>query len=288
MVDLIKPVWYPAQGNGSLEGFWYPACTDGETIEMGFESAGACMQYLTRSGLASGGVHMSRKTGDKGTPITLEKPVRPVPLQPDQCRHKADRDRCAVCTAPDDPEPETEAERPAGMPDDPRFDWVEVTNFAGETTWIKGRCHHLGPAPVDLRTGQLVAWWCPDCGEQFEWDRWPVPSGLWVPLPEVDRSKIKGVEIMVPGLDMTTAEQFKERYADRLAAMADNPGYQIVYQNPKMNDDGTDKPLVVRALITYWHGQVRAWEFLKESVMYGWPVWLVIITYVYGFLNGWS
>jgi hypothetical protein len=65
-----------------------------------------------------------------------------------------------------------------GEPDDPRFEWVEVTTVGGPEEWIRGRCHHLTPVPVRAHpTGELVARLCPDCDAQL-----PVPAEpVWRP-----------------------------------------------------------------------------------------------------------
>lgn len=53
---------------------------------------------------------------------------------------------------------------------DDRFEWVEVRNLAGEVVHrFKSACNHLTPEPV-ISAGELVAWLCPDCDEQFEPD----------------------------------------------------------------------------------------------------------------------
>lgn len=58
-------------------------------------------------------------------------------------------------------------------PDDPRFDWVDVTTASDRNPqWIRGACNHLTPEPVHAHpTGELVAWLCPDCDTQLppEW-----------------------------------------------------------------------------------------------------------------------
>jgi len=68
---------------------------------------------------------------------------------------------------------------------DPRWDWCEITTTAdSHSQWIKGRCNHLTPEPVDVYpTGELVRWLCVDCGSEFDPDRWPVPEGMWMPVP---------------------------------------------------------------------------------------------------------
>ena len=71
-----------------------------------------------------------------------------------------------------------------GPPDDDRWDWVETT-FGGQPEWTKGQCNHLTPEPVDsYPSGELVRWLCVDCGQTFEPDRWPVPDGMWVRIPD--------------------------------------------------------------------------------------------------------
>lgn len=152
---------------------------------IGFEDRADCLDYMTGA--------------DKDELIKMSRhvsgpPGHGRPSLSGECRHgQSPPSRCAVCTAPDDPDYWTT--RP---PDDPRFEWIEDQNFAGEQQWIKGGCHHLTPAPVDLSTGELVAWWCPDCGEQFDRDRWPCPEDLWTPLPDIVRPPPSASETLTP------------------------------------------------------------------------------------------
>lgn len=154
MTDL----WHPApRDHGPLEGLWIPTCSNGTTIEMGFESAGACMRYMIRSGL-----------------MPKNSVINSVRL--DKVNHA------------EFSEDDLYEDRPAdGPPDDPRWEWIETTT-PGREMWTKGACNHLPdsrhPVSSDL-TGELLAWFCADCGTQFDADRWPVPEGMWVPIPEV-------------------------------------------------------------------------------------------------------
>lgn len=268
--------WYPHLKHSRCDSdtpwsprFRNPDGSEGETLRLEFESAGAVMAYLKRAGLAAW-------DGRTDRPVSFPK-----------CRHLQTPDRCAVCTAPDDPDHDRlfadqnpEPDRPDGMPDDPRFEWVSITNFSdANPRWIKGRCNHLTPAPVDLRTGELVAWWCPDCGEQFEWDRWPVPDHLWVPLPEVDRSRIMGVSMVVPeGAELSV---FEQRYREMVGK--DSPNVVITYQNPRMDDNGDLIPWTRWAYDTMF---VPVWNGIKSSVGYMWPIWLVVINYVILMITG--
>ena len=56
---------------------------------------------------------------------------------------------------------------------DPRWEWVEFRSFGGrESTYIKARCNHLTPVPVDsIVDGEIVAHLCLDCDAQLpaEW-----------------------------------------------------------------------------------------------------------------------
>ena len=245
--------WFPAFRN--------PDGTVGETLALGFEKAGDVMAYLRRSGLAAWAGVGPRPYEDQRDRPDLSRPetvALPDPFSMDE-----------------DPFDELMADdRPDGMPDDPRFEWVEISTFSGHRQWTKGRCNHLTPAPVDLRTGQLVAWWCPDCGDQFEWDRWPVPDHLWVPLPEVNRSKVTGVEMLVPGVDVPEMSEFKKRYREIKAN--ENPavlpgGYVIEYRKPRPN-----------VLIEVWNG----FKGIMLPVRHTWPIWLVMINYILLIMTG--
>lgn len=51
---------------------------------------------------------------------------------------------------------------------DERWEWVEVRRPVDrEPTYIKGRCNHLTPIPVESLTGEVVARLCPDCDAQL-------------------------------------------------------------------------------------------------------------------------
>lgn len=54
-------------------------------------------------------------------------------------------------------------------PQDPRFEWVEITTWGGPEQWIRGGCNHLTPEPVISAwpDEQLVAWLCVDCDAQL-------------------------------------------------------------------------------------------------------------------------
>lgn len=53
-------------------------------------------------------------------------------------------------------------------PDDPRFEWVDISTYGQPDEWIRGRCLHLTPIPVHAHpTGELVARLCPDCDQQL-------------------------------------------------------------------------------------------------------------------------
>jgi hypothetical protein len=55
------------------------------------------------------------------------------------------------------------------LPDEQRFDWVEVSDLAGRAWFVRGRCHHIEPVPVTsvLDPGHEVAVLCPDCDAQL-------------------------------------------------------------------------------------------------------------------------
>jgi hypothetical protein len=64
-----------------------------------------------------------------------------------------------------------------GMPDDPRFEWIEVSTFGGPDLWLRGPCNHLNPIPVHAQpTGELVALLCPDCDAQLPA---PTQGAMW-------------------------------------------------------------------------------------------------------------
>lgn len=57
-------------------------------------------------------------------------------------------------------------------PNDSRFEWIHVPEVGNEDQWVRGRCKHRTPVPVNAHpTGELVAHLCPDCDAQFpaEW-----------------------------------------------------------------------------------------------------------------------
>lgn len=277
--------WFPYLNSGPNVGHvpWSPAHRDeagniDQMISVYFQTAGQVMRYLGQKNLTPAW------TGNTA----------------DLCRHQEIRRRCAVCTAPDHPDrPQTFSEykislagaramaahgqtsteseiekimdqakreaRDDGPPDDDRFDWVETRSFAdARSTWTRGACYHRTPTPVDLRTGQLVAWWCKDCGQQFEWDHWPVPSHLWVPLPEVDRSRIKGVEVVVPS-------GFEQKFREAMNLGGATP--VTVMTNHRR------QPAPVRAFLTTWNG-------IKTSVIVGWPLYAWLIYAVLTIMNG--
>lgn len=224
---------------------------------------------------------------------------------------------------------------PDSPPDDPRFEWIKIQNFADPVGhWIKGACNHLTPAPVDLRTCQLVAWWCPDCGEQFEADRWPVPDDLWVPLPEIKRPVVKAngfekwigadarpstsdLEILPGGHVIKVNHQapvnpysgpcpHKQADWHRCAVCTapdtpkpgpygfdpyprrdpDDPDYVIIWQNPRMDDNGDLIPW------TRWAGEtlfLPVWNGIKtvgSSFTWAWPIWLVVVNYILLMITG--
>jgi hypothetical protein len=247
---MADDTWYPAQGNGDLDGLWYPACTNGEKIELGFESAGACMRYLTRSGLAPTGVHMSKKkiNGD-GPPKTIKFEREPMVILGDGFQ---------INPWPTVPL-QDQVENPADQPPDDRSEWIKEQFFGDpDPQWIRGRCHHKGRVPVESVIGdELLAWWCADCGEQFEPERWPVPDGLHIPetLPEIIRP---------------SAASFVDTYAD--------PG--LIGPADK---ERTPWWVYTRAGIPvslYWDLFVPAWQGLKTGFKILSPGLAVIGTYV--------
>lgn len=179
----------------------------------------------------------------------------------------------------DPPEPDHGLMPPPPPPDDPRWDWINVGTLAEPYVWAKGQCHHLTPAPVDLKTGQLVAWWCPDCGRQFDAERWPVPDGMWLPLPEVDRSEVAPVSF-----DLVDTYADPRLIGDELAAidrahatgatvtLPDGWSYTPVWENPMLTKDGWPKPWYVRSAITVRRAVQRSARFVWDVIVSGFMV----------------
>lgn len=205
----------------------------------------------------------------------------------------------------DDPFYGGEPDRDDGPPDDDRFEWVE-DQFLGEAQprWIKSRCNHLTPAPVDLRTGELVAWWCPDCGEQFDRDRWPCPDDMWVPLPEVIRHSGRlAHDVVVLSSDHEYRGPCPHKHADwqRCAVCTapdtlkpwphgfipyprrgmGDPDYVITYQNPRMDDNGDLISWTTWAwnsmFLPVWNGAKEFVRGFGKSFQYTWPIWIATV-----------
>lgn len=261
------PVWYPAQGNGALEGLWYPRSTDGREITMGFESAGACMRYMTRAGLVPTGVHMRKKSGHDAGVI-----IEGVPADDTRAFLAAwdkTRDQAPMMVLPEGADVRPIETSPAGpedgMPDDDRWEWVHVGTWDNPDPWIKGRCNHETPEPVDAYpTGELVAWLCPDCGKEFDPDRWPVPEGMWRRIPVLFEGGPSGSLHKVDG-------------------------------QPVLRADKEHTPWWVWTgagiLVSLYHDLSldEVWEWIKESaswVWFSWPVWACVVWYV-GIILGW-
>jgi hypothetical protein len=117
---------------------------------------------------------------------------------------------------------------------------------------------------VDLRTRQLVAWWCPDCGQQFEWDRWPVPEDLWVPLPEVKRGK-----------------DFVDTYANPGLIGSYSKGlYSQILPGKFMISEGPDKSLPVRLGTGAWKAVKTVVGGMAPAcvmVTTAYVIWLIIV-----------
>lgn len=158
--------WYPFL---CPDGMWQPRTKSGEAVPLFFETAGAVMAYLHRSGLQP----------RPGVKLDM---VKHLPA--DEVRAFMDawttRSHKQVIMPPP-----TEMS-PAGPDDDDRWEWIDTATVADAgPVWIKGQCRHTAPEPVDAYpTGELVAWLCPDCGDTFEPDRWPCPEGMWRRIPE--------------------------------------------------------------------------------------------------------
>lgn len=263
---MAADTWYPAQGNGKLDGLWYPKCTNGEEIELGFENAGACMRYLTRSGLAPTGVHMSKKkiNGD-GPPKTIKLEREPAML--------IYSDEFQINPWPTVPLPET---APVDRPPDDRSDWVDIRTMSDTgPRWIRGRCHHRGKVPVESVIGdELLAWWCADCGEQFDPERWPTPEGLHITetLPEIIRP---------------SAASFVDTYADPELIGPEYPKIGIRQPVPTgVRVAGWVNGRPVHGPPIDWDGMfLKIWNGLKTGFRYTWPLWLVLAYYVIGVIT---
>lgn len=170
---------------------WRPAyrSTDGtlgRVINLWCETAGDVMAYLNRSGLApawSGQTGESlHRPGDPYGPslVTPKKKINPVTV--------TYGDEFQINPWPTVPLLD---KAPVDQPPDDRSEWIEEQFFGqAQPTWIRGRCHHKGRVPVESVIGdELLAWWCADCGEQFDPERWPAPEGLHITetLPEIIR-----------------------------------------------------------------------------------------------------
>lgn len=59
-------------------------------------------------------------------------------------------------------------QHPVSGASDDRYEWIDVSTLSGHEEWIRGRCLHRDLQPVHEEiTGDLVAWLCPDCDQQF-------------------------------------------------------------------------------------------------------------------------
>ncbi|MFJ6730016.1 hypothetical protein ACIQPQ_34465 [Streptomyces sp. NPDC091281] len=67
-------------------------------------------------------------------------------------------------------------------PDDPRFEWIDVSDLGGPVTWMRGACRHR--RPVEFRSvvdDELLAHLCLDCDEQLDVTPKPVLSPIGEP-----------------------------------------------------------------------------------------------------------
>lgn len=226
--------WYPRQ---KADRLWYPADAGAgsRTLPMGFELRSDCVAYLERTRLIRGNL----------SPVDLAKGI---PSQPTILEDGTVIEPLPTSYRP----PLTPADPP---PDDDRSEWVDIRTISDTgPVWIKGRCNHRTPAPVDLRTGELVAWWCPDCGEQFPAGRWTCPPDLWLPLPDIIRPPWPG-------------QSFVDAYAD--------PGL-IGPAYPKIG------------FVDVWDSFVSVWDAIKQpAVLFlcAFPLWLPIVLFVIGWLK---
>lgn len=77
-------------------------------------------------------------------------------------------------------------------PQDPRFEWVDISTHVLGTEWIRGECNHLTPEPVITvwPDEQLVAWLCVDCDAQLPANYRPNLSGDQAYEDECDRRRM--------------------------------------------------------------------------------------------------
>jgi hypothetical protein len=145
-------------------------------LNMEFESAGAVMAFLRRSGLAAWDGRTAAVSMVKGLPYEDARRFQ-------DAWNSSQDDRQVIL--PDGMTITPLENGPAG-PEDDRFEWINIATVSDAgPVWTKGACRHRHPEPVDTYpTGELVRWLCVDCGEEFEPDRWPLPEGMWRRIPE--------------------------------------------------------------------------------------------------------
>jgi hypothetical protein len=213
-----------------------------------------------------------------------------------------------------------QAGRPyTGEPDDDRWDWIETARFDGQSEWIKGRCYHKTPEPVDAYpTGELVRWLCPDCGQTFEPDRWPVPEGMWIRIPDPVLNSPEVPGLFTPSKPQAESNGFEKWvYGNASPSSYEGPCPHLqadwhkcaVCTAPDSDFPGLAPKIYVRPLapgmvITYpvsrepWPIRATtkvidclegAWEQIKmtaEWAVLAYPVWIVAVYYV-GVTLGW-
>lgn len=147
---------------------------------------------------------------------------------------------------------------------DSRSDWVNVQTMSDpDPVWIRGRCKHLTPEPVEVTdpvTGDvlLVAQLCPDCDTQLEtdWTRNALPAA-------------NGFERWVYGNA--------------------RPDDHLVYVNgPAINKRTPVRPpWYVRSWRGSWSAFLEIWEAQKKGVApffsslhFMWPLYLVAFNFV--------
>lgn len=195
-----------------------------------------------------------------------------------------------TCPKADDPDHGYYADRSL----DPRWDWAEITTLSDpEPVWIKAKCKHLTPLPVETTdpvTGDvlLVARLCPDCDTQLEtdWtrDQLPAPNGFerWVygTSPEYRAAYTTEPDNRIP-----------EGY--RVNTLEKDPYKNLVFVGGGVVNKNARPPWYVRAGRAYWAAFVEVWEAQKRAVVvfldtlgYMWPVYLVGLNYLLKWING--
>lgn len=266
--------WYPCLNRTGYDTRtpWSPAYrnpdgSDGGMLNMEFESAGAVMAYLKRAGLAA--------WDERTSQVSLAKGMSDDDVTAFQNAWKrGEFDRVMVLSQ--DMEITPLETSPAGpeSPDDDRWEWINIATYADDgPVWTKGACRHRTPEPVDAYpTGELVAWLCVDCGQEFDPDRWPVPEGMWRRIPVLFEDGPSGSLHKINGQPVLRADD-DELHDHWLVS-----GMILLSRETK----GLVKIVWDELIEPVWYW-IKAWA---EIAWLMWPVILVIGWYV-GIILGW-